>query len=126
MNNEKDIYSEIEPQVVPDSIEVLGALGDDDHLQEADIIFKDTSGKSWFMTIESADHYASELIESAESINRHIPNDLNNTDTFIHNVHEKNFVWNDDIKINSIHKIVGHLLVNQLEPFIVEFNPDEE
>ncbi len=127
MNNNLERPEFNQPYVDPDTIQILGILGSEEQLQEADVIFNSNEGKSYYITVESADHYASDLIESAESINS--PAEAHPIiDQFQDNIEyeNKNFVWNDKINPESISKILGYLTVDKLKPFIIEVSPDEE
>ena len=116
-----------QPYVDPASIQILGILGSEEQLQEADVLFNSSDGRCYYITIESADHYASDLIEFAESITSpaEVQPTVDDYKNYIDN-QNRNFVWNDRINTESIQKILGYLSVDKLRPFIVEVTPDEE
>ena len=127
MNNNFESPELNRPYVDPASIQILGILGSEEQLQEADVLFKSSDGQFYYMTIESADHYASDLIEFAESITSPAEADpITDNYTDYIDGQNRNFVWNDKMDAKSIYKILGYLTVDKLRPFIVEVTPDEE
>lgn len=102
----------------PTSIRILGAKESDDGvIEEADVLFADHSGNTWYITIETSEGYlrdvlTSDLYGTAKRVLDLPPEAMNTI------MEPKKMVWNGQLSEETIKQILEITPYNLMKPFL--------
>lgn len=109
-----------------ESIDILGIKGTDYDISEADVLYEDNYGDQWYVTIETPINFVKRLIQIDEDDFMGGEDYTNENIEVLEktNVEEKRLVWNDNLDIDKIRKIIMSIKGEALEGFSVKVEDD--
>lgn len=106
------------PHVIADSVNILGAKVTDHGMNEADVLFADSEGNQWYITIETADQYFVDTIEQIETVE---PEDALLTPA--KDEEPRKFIWNGPLNNDTVKEILVGSKLELIRQYAVHVPP---